>query len=176
MRKTLDTVYFAAGCVAAGLILGMCLLVGTQVLLNIAARTVTSALPSTIASYGDFTGFMLSAAGFLALPYTFRQGGHIAISLVTTHLPARARLAVELAVLAIAIGLVAYALWFAVIMTWQSAYFGDVSSGIVAIGLWIPQSAMVAGLGLFLTALIDRFIQILKAGTVSSRHSKPEGL
>jgi len=42
-------------------------------------------LPSTIPSYSDFSGFMLAAATFLAMPYTFRSGGHIKVSLVTTH-------------------------------------------------------------------------------------------
>ncbi len=77
MRRQLDRIYLAAGWSAAFIILAIATLISAQVLLNFATRVFGLPLPSTIPSYADFSGFMLAAATFLAMPYTFRSGGHI---------------------------------------------------------------------------------------------------
>lgn len=79
MRCLLDRTYLGAGWIAAGIILAIAILVSAQVLLNFATRAFALPLPSTIPSYADFSGFMLAAATFLAMPYTFRSGGHIKV-------------------------------------------------------------------------------------------------
>lgn len=87
MRRVLDTLYRAAGGLAALFILAIVVLVFAQVGLNLADKITVGltgkGLGVTIPSYADFTGFFLAAASFLALAYTLRAGGHIRVSLVT---------------------------------------------------------------------------------------------
>ncbi|MEM7710944.1 MAG: TRAP transporter small permease [Pseudomonadota bacterium] len=163
MRRGLDELYRAAAVLAAAFIAGLCLLIVAQVLLNAGTR-LGLPLPATIPSYADFAGYMLAAGTFLALPWTLRSGGHVRVSLVTSRLPVRAQWAVELAVLALAACMIGYALWFAALLLEESHRFGDTSPGIVAIPLWIPQIAMVLGLGLLLVALLDSLIQTWRSG------------
>ena len=164
MRRLLDRTYLAAGWVAAAFILGISLLVSAQVLLNLSTRVLNLPLPSTIPSYADFAGFMLAAATFLAMPHTFRSGAHIRVSLITTRLPLRVRSVVELIVLALAAGLIGFALWYVVALVLESAHFGDLSPGMIPVALWIPQTAMAVGLALLLVAVIDSFIETFRHG------------
>ena len=84
MRTILDRIYLGAAWLSAFTILGIAILISAQIFLNVATRIGGLPLPSTIPSYADFSGFMLAAATFLAMPYTFRSGGHIKVSLVTS--------------------------------------------------------------------------------------------
>ncbi|MEM8849509.1 MAG: TRAP transporter small permease [Pseudomonadota bacterium] len=163
MRRSLDLLYLSAAMVAAGFISGLCLLIVAQVLLNAGTR-LGLPLPPTIPSYADFAGYMLAAGTFLALPWTLRSGGHVRVSLVTSRLPARAQWGVELAILALAAVMICYALWFSGLLLEESHRFGDTSPGIIPIPLWIPQIAMVLGLGLLLVSLVDSFVQTWRTG------------
>jgi TRAP-type C4-dicarboxylate transport system permease small subunit len=164
MRRALDATYRGAAVLAGAFIAGLCLLIVAQVLLNAGTRAGLP-LPPTIPSYADFAGFMLACATFLALPWTLRSGGHVRVSLVTSRLPARAAWGCELAVLALAAGMVGYAFWFAVLLAEESHRFGDTSPGMVPIPLWLPQLAMVAGLALLLVALLDALVETARTGS-----------
>lgn len=163
MRRALDAIYEGAGWLAALSILAIAALVTAQVALNAAARIGGPAWTATIPSYADFAGFALAAATFLALATTLRHGVHIRVNLVTRTLAPRAALALECLVLALAGGLAAYATWWAGVVTWESWHYGDTSSGMVAVPLWAPQCAMVAGLAIFTLALADTLVETLRA-------------
>jgi len=164
MRALLDRIYLGAGWIAAFTILGIAVLVSAQVLLNFGTRVFNLPLPSTIPSYADFSGFMLAAATFLAMPYTFRSGGHIKVSLVTSRLPAKTQLVAEIAVLAVATGLVGYACWYIYALVYESWHFNDISNGIIPVPLWIPQCFMAAGMSLLFVAVLDSLIQTITTG------------
>ncbi|SDY12585.1 TRAP transporter small permease [Citreimonas salinaria] len=164
MRRFLDGIYLGAGWLSAGFILAIACLVSAQVLLNFSTRVLGLPLPATIPSYADFAGFMLAGATFFAMPYTFRSAGHIRVSLVVARLPARARLMVELAVLALAAALVGYACWYVVALIRESLHFGDVSGGMIPVPLWIPQTGMGIGLGLLLVAVIHTLVETWASG------------
>ncbi|QPM90416.1 TRAP transporter small permease [Pseudooceanicola algae] len=164
IRRCLDTLYLAGGICAAGAILAICLLVSAQVGLNILARLGGPGLSFTIPSYADFSGFFLATASFLALPYALRQGAHIRVNLVISRLPQRLAWAFEIAVLMIATGIAAYASYFVISLTQESLRYGDMSTGIVAVPLWIPQLAMDAGLVLLTLALAQTLVESLAAG------------
>jgi TRAP-type C4-dicarboxylate transport system permease small subunit len=163
MRRLLDRVYLISGGLAAAAILAICLLVAAQVSLNILARIGGPALSFTIPSYADFAGYLLAAASFLALAHTLRSGVHIRVNLVIQRLPGGARWGFEIATLAIGAALAAYAAWFTGGLTAESWHYGDKSTGIVAIPLWIPQSVMVTGLVLLTVAFLDTLVESLRA-------------
>ncbi len=145
-------------------ILAIAILISAQIFLNFATRVFGLPLPSTIPSYADFSGFMLAAATFLAMPYTFRSGGHIKVSLVTARLPRKARLWAEIISLCGAAFLTSFAVYYIWVLVAESIHFNDLSTGTVPIPLWIPQSVMGIGMSLLCVAVIDSLVQTIARG------------
>ncbi|MCB1399535.1 MAG: TRAP transporter small permease [Rhodobacteraceae bacterium] len=163
MRRLLDLVYMLSGALAALSILAICLLVSAQVALNILARLGGPSLSWTIPSYADFAGYLLAAASFLALAPTFRHGTHIRVNLVVSRLGAGQGWMLELFALCVAGAAMAYATWYAGALMLESLHYGDKSTGMIAVPIWIPQVVMVAGLALLSVAIFDRLVESLRA-------------
>lgn len=161
MRQFLDRLYLGAGWIAAIIILGIAVLVSAQVSLNLSTRIFSLPLPSTIPSYADFSGFMLASATFLAMPYTFRSGGHIKVSLITSRFSTRGQFYAEIFALTASAALVGYACYFIFVLIYESWHFEDMSTGIIPVPLWIPQSSMAVGMSLLFISIVDSFIQTI---------------
>lgn len=164
MGRLLQKLYDLCAVVAGGLILCICLLISAQIILNAFGRFSPGTLPSTIPSYADFSGYMLAGATFLALAHTLRAGGHIRVNLVTGRLPQKAQVITEGVVLVLASFLIFYATWFMGGLVLESLHYGDVSTGIIPIPLWIPQSVATFGIGLLLVAVVHTFFDLVQAG------------
>ena len=165
MRKALDLLYAASGLAAAGFIVLICLLVSAQVTLNLIGRVLGPAYSFTIPSYADFAGFFLAAASFLALAWTLTRGGHIRVTLLLQSMGKRPRLVSELFSLALGAILSGFTTWYMIKLSLASWHFGDLSFGIIAIPIWIPQAALSLGLAILTIAFVDLFVQSLRAGT-----------
>jgi TRAP-type C4-dicarboxylate transport system permease small subunit len=162
MGRFLQRVYDVCGAIAGGLILCICLLISAQIILSAVGRMIPDLLPSTIPSYADFSGFMLAGATFLALAHTLRAGGHIRVSLVTGRLPQRVQVIAEGLVLIMTAALVGYATWFMISLVFESVHYGDVSSGIIPVALWIPQSVAAGGVGLLFVAVLHTLADLIR--------------
>lgn len=171
LRIFLDRLYLSSGWLAASFIAAICLLVVCQVGLNLIDRISTvltgSAIGLTIPSYADFTGFFLAAASFLALAYTLRQGGHIRVSLVISQLGPRVRHIFEVWCILLASSTTIYFTWYTFTLTRESYLYHDLSAGMIAVPIWIPQSAMLAGLAVLSIALVDELVGALLGKTPS---------
>ena len=165
MRKFLDNLYLSSGWLAAFFLAAIALLVVVQVFLNLIDRVSTlitgTAIGLTIPSYADFTGFFLAATSFLALAYTFRRGGHIRVTLLIGHFPARLARAVEFWCLGSAAAITSYFTWYTGELLWESLTFHDLSPGMIAVPLWIPQAGMLIGLGILAIALFDDLVSLV---------------
>ncbi len=179
MRKVLDSLYNWSGWAAALCILAICVLVMAQVFLNIldkiAAATLGSAFGLTIPSYSDFTGFFLASASFLALAYTLRDGGHIRVSLLTQQLPRSAQRLLDMWSVGLGGATTIYFTWYTALLVRESFFYEDLSSGMIAVPLWIPQSGMLVGLIVLSIAFVDEFAGLL-AGNDPSYADKGENL
>ncbi len=179
MRRFLDGLYQGGGWAAALFILSICVLVMAQVGLNlvdkIASNFFGGAIGLTIPSYADFTGFFLAAASFLALAHTLRQGGHIRVSLVVQNLPVRWHRGVEIWCVTLAGAVSLYFTYYTALLTLDSYVYNDLSPGMVAVPIWMPQSAMLLGLVILSIALIDELAGLL-AGHQASYEGKGENL
>ena len=166
LRRSLDRLYLGSAWLAAGFIAAICLLVVCQVGLNLLDRVASlltgEAIGLTIPSYADFTGFFLAAASFLALAYTLRQGGHIRVTLVIAHLGKRARHIFEIWCLLLATAVSVYFTWYIFALTRESYIYNDLSPGMVAVPIWIPQAAMLLGLIILSIALLDELTAALR--------------
>ena len=171
MRRFLDRLYTWSGYTGAGFIAAICALVFAQVILNAIDRITKiltgSAIGLTIPSYSDFTGFFLTAASFFALAYALRQGSHIRVTLVIQHTSGRVRQVIEILCVSLALGVSAYFCWFTALLTYESYSYNDLSSGIIAVPIWIPQFSMVLGLIILSISLLDDLVTLLRGGKPS---------
>lgn len=152
MRAFLDTLYRLSGALAAvGMIVTL-----VMVAAGIFTRPFGIYLPGT----EDYAGYAMAACGFLALAYTFKHGEHIRVSLVIERLGPRLRRMAEWLAHAAGTAVAGALAWYAVELAWQSHAFEEISQGIDATPLWIPQLAMAVGAIVLLVALLDDFIQV----------------
>lgn len=165
MRYLLDTLYKSSCWLAAASIGAICLLVVSQVMLNIADRLSSvffgSAIGLTIPSYSDFTGFLLAAASFLSLAYALREGSHIRVVLVLGRLPQKVQRVVEVWCVGFALAIATYFTWYTAKLTLESYTYHDLSSGMIAVPIWIPQLFMLLGLVILSIALLDELVIVL---------------
>ncbi len=166
LRKGLDRLYLASGWLAAASIMVIFLLVLCQVCLNAVDRLsgllTGSAIGLTIPSYADFTGFFLAAASFLALAYTLRTGGHIRVTLILTRLNEKLRHIFEIWSLLFCSTVAVYFTCYTFLLIRESYTYNDLSSGMIAVPIWIPQSTMLIGLIVLSIALIDELISVIR--------------
>jgi len=171
MRGFLNQLYKFAEILAMA---ALCLIAG-MVFAQVAGRVFDGALGLfgqspygfLIPSLAEIAGFLLVAASFLALAGSMRAGEQIRVTLALGRLPARSRLIVEIAVLAIAVLLTGYFFFYAVQFVLQSHRYNEVSYGIIPIPLFIPQAAMAAGIGIFTVSLLDDLICAVSGGETS---------
>lgn len=147
MRAFLDTLYRLSGALAALGMIATLILVATGVF----SRPLGIYLPGT----DDYAGYAMAACGFLALAYTFKHGEHIRVSLVLERCGPRLRAALEWFSLATATAVAAAFAFYAVRLAWQSHEFEEISQGVDATPLWIPQLSMAIGAVVLLIALVD---------------------
>ncbi|MDZ7810157.1 MAG: TRAP transporter small permease subunit [Arhodomonas sp.] len=77
--------------------------------------------------------------------------------------------------MAVALAMSAYASWWAVDLVRGSIAYGDVSPGLLAVPLWIPQSAMATGLAVFTLSLADNLARMLRGITTPVRRGRLNG-
>lgn len=179
MRRLLNSLYLLSGGFAAILIAAIVVVVFMQVCLNvldkIAALLFGHAIGMTIPSYSDFTGFFLAAASFSALAYTLRGGGHIRVTLFTGMLRAKTQRMLEYAVICICAIMAVFATYYMFNLVYESFVFNDLSSGMVAVPIWIPQLPVAIGLAILSIAFLDELVTMVR-GNAPSYEGKGENL
>lgn len=158
MRRLLDAVYDGAAWLAALCMIG---LLG-MVLLTIVSRQLHFHVPGTDA----YAGYLMAAAGFLALAHTLKKGEHIRVTLLLNALEGRTRRALEVWSLAAASLLALLSAFYACRLSWQSHQFHDISTGNDATPLWIPQLGMAAGSVILAIAFVDELVLELRGRRV----------
>jgi TRAP-type C4-dicarboxylate transport system permease small subunit len=150
LRRALDAVYDAAAALAALCMVGLL----AMVLLSILGRQLHFHLPGTDA----YAGYLMAAAGFLALAHTLKSGEHIRVTLLLSALHGAARRGLELWALAAASALSLLTAYYSARLAWQSHAFNDVSTGNDATPLWLPQLAMAVGTAVLALAFVDELV------------------
>jgi TRAP-type C4-dicarboxylate transport system permease small subunit len=84
----------------------------------------------------------------------------IRVGLLIDRLGDKTRHYVEIASLLIGVGFIGFFAWNAVVMTWQSLKFHDISQGVIAVPLWIPQLGYSGGLVILFIAFVDELIHV----------------
>jgi TRAP-type C4-dicarboxylate transport system permease small subunit len=150
MRRFLNGLYNSAAALAALCMVGLLIMV----MLSIVSRLLGFNVRGTDA----YAGYLMAGAGFLALAHTLKMGEHIRVTLVLNAVHERWRRALEIWCLALAALLSSLLAFYSCRLAWQSLQFNDISTGVDATPLWLPQLAMALGTVVFAIAFVDDFI------------------
>ncbi len=172
MRRVLDGLYAVSGVLAALCLVAILTLVGVQIV----ARCLDTVLRAAggqatgflVPSLAEICGFLLAAASFLALADTLARGVHIRVLLLVEHVPDTVRRVLEAATGLAAVGLALFAAWSMGRLTLKSLEFGDVSYGMVAVPLALPQAVVTLGLLVFAVALADQAAAAIRGRPVAA--------
>jgi len=163
IRTFLDGLYLVAGYLA-----GVFLLI---IFLLMMGLSLGRGIGINIPAGDDLASWSMAAMAFLGLAHTFRSGEMIRVGLITDRLRGRSRWWFEMFSLVIGVGFIGFFAWHAVQLTYDSWRFNDMSQGVVAIPLWIPQTGYAAGLVILFIAFVDEFVHVLRGG--DPRYEKP---
>ena len=149
MRRFLDGLYTASAWLAGLGMIGVLVMVTLMILGRL--------LGFAVGGYDAYAGYAMAGAGFLALASTLKHGEHIRVTLILGMLHDKPRRGLELAALFIAVALSGFLAMYSARLVWQSWVFQDISTGIDATPMWIPQIPMAVGTLIFFIAFLDEF-------------------
>ena len=150
MRRVLNSLYNSTAALAALCMVGLLIMV----MLSVVSRQLGFNVRGTDA----YAGYLMAGAGFLALAHTLKRGEHIRVTLLLNALHGSWRKALEIWSLGFAALLSTVMAFYSCRLVWQSLDFNDVSTGVDATPLWIPQLVMAVGTVVFAIAFVDDFI------------------
>jgi TRAP-type C4-dicarboxylate transport system permease small subunit len=150
LRRFLDGLYTSAAALAALCMVGLL----TMVMLSVVSRQLGFNVRGTDA----YAGYLMAGAGFLALAHTLKKGEHIRVTLILNALTGTWRKALEVWSLCFASVLSSVLAFYSCKLAWDSLQFNDMSTGVDATPLWIPQLVMAVGTVVFAIAFVDDFI------------------
>ena len=150
MRRALRALYTACGALAGAALVLMLAMIA----LNIAGGQ----FGFFVRGLDALAGYLMAAAIFLALPYTFKAGEHIRVTLLIQRLAPRARRAVEIGSLLVGIALAALLAWASIRLAWLSWVFDDISQSTDRMPLWIPQAPFAFGALMLAVAFLEDLV------------------
>ena len=155
MRRALDLLYRASGALAALCLAGICVLM--------LAQAGGREFGLLIRGADDITAWLCAASAFFALGHTFRHGELVRVGLWLDFLGPRKRWWAELFALSVTALFVGYMTWAMTRFVFQSWQFQEVAQGLIKTPIWIPQMSLVLGSLIFLIAVIDELVAVLRS-------------
>ena len=154
IRRSLDRLYDGSGIAAAICLAGICVLMLAQSFAREAGILIRGA--------DDISAWLCAASAFLALAHTFRKGELIRVGLWVERLGVAARRRVEIMSLIMAALCTGYMTWAIARFVFESWKFSEVAQGLIKIPIWIPQLSLVLGTLIFLIAVLDELVAVLR--------------
>ncbi len=166
MRRLLDRLYrwsgYAAGaCLVATLALMIFMAVGREFGVNIPDGT-------------DFASWTMAAMSFLGMAHTFKRGEMIRVGLLLENLRGRPKQAAEIIALSVTLAFLLYFTWHAYEFVRVSRLTNEMSNGVWAMPVWIPQLSFLAGAILLTVAVIDELVHVLRGNPLSFEKPPPK--
>jgi len=154
LRRFLNRLYAASGVLAALCLAGIFVVMLAQSFGREAGIFVRGA--------DDIVAWLCAATAFLALGHTFRHGELVRVGLWLDMLSPRARRRAELFALGLTSAFVIYMLYAVARFVYESWKFNEVAQGLIRLPIWIPQLCFVFGVVIFLVAVLDEFLRVLR--------------
>jgi TRAP-type C4-dicarboxylate transport system permease small subunit len=154
LRRFLDRLYTASGVLAAIALASICALMLAQAFGREAGILIRGA--------DDIVAWLCAACAFLALGHTFRSGDLVRVGIFLDRLAPPARRIAELVALGFTALFTAYILWAVARFVYGSWEFNEVAQGLIRVPIWIPQMSLVIGIAIFLVAVLDDLLVVLR--------------
>lgn len=151
----LDRVYLICGYLAAFFL--FCIFLTTML------QVMTRLVGINISGLTDYAGYFMAASAFLAFAHTFNRGAHIRIELFLSMM-GRFRKFAEWFAFLISSAITLWLAYFAWSMVYWSRELNDISQGLDATPIWIPQLSMAIGMTLFAISVVDHGLRLLLTG------------
>lgn len=170
LRRSLNGLYAGAGALAA-----VCVLL---IFVLMIAAPLGRALTWRVGWINDVVAWLCAAAAFLGMAHSFRNGDFVRVTLLLEHLGPALRRRLEVVALAVAALAVGYLGFWAGRFTLESWQIGEMAGNLVAIPIWIPQLSFVIGTFIFMIAMIDECVAVLRGAKpsyvqrVEERHAR----
>jgi len=170
VRRFLDALFDWAGRLAALAVLAIFLLMIAGSIGRFAAWRV--------GWVNDYVAWLCAASAFLGMAHSFKNGDFVRVTLLLERLTPRMRVVFETASLAVAAMAIGYLAFWAARFTWESWKFNDIATNLVPMPMWIPQLSFVIGAALFLLAVLDELVIVLRGAKptyvrlVEERHAR----
>ena len=120
-----------------------------------------------------YAGYCMAAAAFLAMASTLRRGEHIRVTLIMNRLSPAGFRALDIFCHGVALVVSGALAWYSIGLVRQSHAFNDISTGLDATPLWIPQLGMAIGTTVFALAFAVDLYDVLSGKKV--REVNPDG-
>jgi TRAP-type C4-dicarboxylate transport system permease small subunit len=153
-RRALDRLYDTSGALAAACLAAICVVM--------LAQALGRELGVFVRGADDVTAWLTAASAFFALGHTFRHGELVRVGLCINRLDGSARRRAEVTALTVSVVVVAYIFWAAATFVYDSWKLGEVAQGLIRIPIWIPQSSFVLGTLVFLIAVLDELVTVVR--------------
>ena len=151
----LDKLYLFSGYAAAFFLVLIFLTTMLQVVSRLSGYNITGLT--------DYAGYFMAASAFLAFGHTFNHGAHIRIELFMSMM-GRFRVVAEWASFLISVIVTGWLCWFAWSMVYWSYTLNDISQGLDATPIWIPQLSMAIGLTILALSVVDHTLRLILTG------------
>ena len=170
LRRVLDACYDVAGTIGAWCIAAICVLMVVQ--------SLGRQFGFPTGAINDVVAWLCAAAAFLTMAHAFKHGDFVRVTLLLEKAAPPLRRRMELVCLGVAVVAIGYLAFWACRFTYQSWQFNEVAQGLWIVPIWIPQLSFALGSLLFMVAVIDEFILVLRGELptfvrlVQERHAK----
>jgi TRAP-type C4-dicarboxylate transport system permease small subunit len=151
----LDRLYLWCGYLAAFFL--VCIFLTTM--LQVGSRLVGI----NIRGLTDYAGYFMAASAFLAFAHTFNHGAHIRIELFMS-LMGRFRVWAEWLSFLLSSAIAVWLCYYAWSMIYWSRALNDISQGMDATPIWIPQLSMAIGMSILAISVVDHSMRLVLTG------------
>ncbi|WP_294962243.1 TRAP transporter small permease [Sulfurimonas sp.] len=107
----------------------------------------------------EYSGYLYLASIFLGLAYTFVQGGHIRINIVTSKLSKGSNTFIDIIASFVTLAVLFFILYRTILFTYDSYEFEMLSEAVSETPLYLTQIVMPIGIILFILAVISFIIK-----------------
>ncbi|EPX79492.1 TRAP transporter small permease [Salipiger mucosus] len=156
LRRILDTLYWIGGIIASVFLVAILVLIVAQMV----ARWTGQVFPGAT----DYAGYCMAAASFFAFAYALNHGAHIRVSILLTAL-GRHRWWGEVWCFGIGAVICTWFAWYGIKGNYISWRWDELSQGLDATPIWIPQISMSIGTVLLAVAFWDHLVRLIVTGS-----------
>lgn len=152
VERGCDAVFIAIARLCGWVLVGLALLISADIVLR-ELRTA-GVIDFNWQFVSEWSAYLVVLVVFAGLAYTLRSDGHITVSLLVRHLPARIQAGVALAMAAISEVVLVYMLYRGILWMELAIKRGITSTSVLKTPMWIPNLFVVGGLALFALAVL----------------------